>query len=359
VSAVPVRPDVTAVIPSSGRASLLAAVESARTQQDVTVEVVVVLDAPADRAVDPRVQAAADLVLHTGGGRGAAVARNLGTRAARGRWVAYLDDDDTWLPGKLRTQLAAVPGHADGRPVLVSSQVRLAWDGRPAGGPVPARTIAPGQRVEDYLFRRRGLEPSRNALFSSTLLTDRATALAVPWDESLARHQDWDWAVRVARRPRALVIQVPQVLGLQHVGSAGSMSAGDQWRVTLHWGRSQRRAWDRRVHADFAAGQVLRFALQARSARGVASACREMLTSAPPSPRSLLLGLSAAVPRHRLEAVARAVAARQGARTAVEPVVPAPAPAVAAASVPAVASSPAASTPVTAAAVPATSGLST
>jgi glycosyltransferase involved in cell wall biosynthesis len=40
-----------------------------------------------------------------------AAARNLGARAARGEWLAFLDDDDAWLPGKLAAQLDVAEAH--------------------------------------------------------------------------------------------------------------------------------------------------------------------------------------------------------------------------------------------------------
>ena len=45
--------------------------------------------------------------------QGAAASRNLGIAQARGEFVAFLDADDVWLPGKLQRQVAIMERHPD------------------------------------------------------------------------------------------------------------------------------------------------------------------------------------------------------------------------------------------------------
>ena len=57
---------------------------------------------------DPRVR----YIRHSNGGV-IAINRNAGISAARGEYIAFCDDDDLWLPGKLQRQLEAMKERPD------------------------------------------------------------------------------------------------------------------------------------------------------------------------------------------------------------------------------------------------------
>ncbi len=93
------------------------ALRSALAQTEPPLEVLVCDDCSTDETEarirdwerrDERVR-----YLRTSRNSGApAATRNLGVEHARGDWIAFLDDDDEWLPGKLATQRAALVAEA-------------------------------------------------------------------------------------------------------------------------------------------------------------------------------------------------------------------------------------------------------
>jgi len=99
-------PLLSVVIPTWNRAQLVCdAVNSALVQGEV--EAIVVDDASTDATVE-RLEAEFGTrirVLRLEHRRGAGGARNAGARLARGEFVAFLDSDDVWLPGKFEAEL--------------------------------------------------------------------------------------------------------------------------------------------------------------------------------------------------------------------------------------------------------------
>ena len=63
--------------------------------------------------------------------RGVAASRNLGVSHARGRYVAFLDADDVWLPTKLARQTAILDSEPEAAMVCGPSLFWYGWTGRP------------------------------------------------------------------------------------------------------------------------------------------------------------------------------------------------------------------------------------
>lgn len=97
-------PEVSVIIAAYNVAPYIErAVRSALAQADVSIEVIVVDDGSTDNTVEvvERIAAAEVRTLRLGANSGPGAARNAAIEAARGDWIAVLDGDDAFLPGRL------------------------------------------------------------------------------------------------------------------------------------------------------------------------------------------------------------------------------------------------------------------
>jgi glycosyltransferase involved in cell wall biosynthesis len=62
---------------------------------------------------------------------GKSASRNLGLRHARGKYVALLDADDVWLPGKLANQVPVLEAHPEAALLYGPALVWFSWSGNP------------------------------------------------------------------------------------------------------------------------------------------------------------------------------------------------------------------------------------
>lgn len=214
-------PIVSVVIPTHNRSALVKrAVESVLAQTYESYEVIVVDDASTDNTAevvksfdDSRIW-----YLRHDTNRHASASRNTGSQAATGRYIAYLDDDDEWLPDKLAKQIELIE-NASGEIGMV-----YCWlDYFDAGRVVAQLHPSLRGRVFGEVLDKQRLGNS------STLLVRREVFDTVGgFDENLFRGNDGDFIRRVALRYAVDV--VPEVLVKVHVGhgSARITSSNEQ-----------------------------------------------------------------------------------------------------------------------------------
>jgi glycosyltransferase involved in cell wall biosynthesis len=225
-------PLVSVIIPTLGRANLLVrSVESALAQTMTDLEVIVVIDRPSPDAMavltaieDKRLRIMiheTPLLPHA--------ARNVGAEAAHGAWVAFLDDDDEWLPEKLERQLAVASSYNE--PIVIYSLsyistelTRYVWPRRLYDNTIP---------VDEYLFDRHSLFLGDTFLQTSSLLLRRDLFNSLKFNYE---HDDWDFLLRAVNGRHIKVITVPEPLVTVYTEEAReTASTNFSWRKSLSW----------------------------------------------------------------------------------------------------------------------------
>jgi glycosyltransferase involved in cell wall biosynthesis len=206
-------PDVTVVVPTRDRCRFLKrAITSALAQTGVHLEVLVVDDASTDstneimsRLADPRVRYVKRTVSE-----GVSAARNTGVSEAKGRWIAFLDDDDVWSPDKLARQVGVMETNGStwsyAGDVAVDGELNII-----GGGPPPSP-----DEVVDLLERHNSVPAGA----SNVVVATEALAAAGPFDTELTNSEDWDMWIRLARAGRPDSVSRPLVAITYHDGNA-------------------------------------------------------------------------------------------------------------------------------------------
>ncbi len=221
-------PDISVVITTYNRPDgAIRAVRSVMAQSIPPRELIVVDDASA-RTIRDWLGRQADkapfpvrFIAHEHN-RGLPAARNTGWRAAKGCWVAFLDDDDIWKTDRIESQL----------PLLEE------WSGQPVGAcycggethymqdnvrravavslPVHHGDLAAGIRVN-------GLR----TIASAAIFSRRALADLGGYDEEMVSSVDHDmWMTLAAGGYAVLAVHKPLVISFDRAGGHSMMSDG-------------------------------------------------------------------------------------------------------------------------------------
>ncbi|GAA4925391.1 glycosyltransferase involved in cell wall biosynthesis [Nonomuraea thailandensis] len=218
-------PSVGVVIPTRGdRPSLLRQAVDAVLLQDYPgeLQVIVVADgrSPHDVAGVPRPVRILPNTLTPG----LPGARNTGIAACDTDLIAFCDDDDVWLPGKLAAQVRALD-EAGGE--FASCAIEVEHGGRRVTRLAGASTVSAGDLVRSRMMM----------VHSSTFLFARG----VLWPDESApggQNEDWDLALRAAKRRPLVHVDRPLVLvrwaGSHYAVRWTDRIAGLEWMLARH-----------------------------------------------------------------------------------------------------------------------------
>lgn len=186
-------PLVSVVIPAYNREKVvLEAIASVFSQAYRPLEIIVADDHSSDGTREAALSAAREVPLRVERlprNLGPSGARNAGIRAARGKYIAFLDSDDAWLPSKLQAQVDMLERASVDEPLVSYARV---WIRRRRETVLrPRRAIAPGEAMADYLFAEGGYIAQSSVVLAASL------AREVLYDESLRLHEDWDFFMRL------------------------------------------------------------------------------------------------------------------------------------------------------------------
>src|SRR6516225_2350448 len=204
-------PLVSVILPTRDRLELLRrAVASVRAQTERRFELIVVDDASSDDtpdylqqlvAADRRIRIVRNALPGGGGG-----ARNAGIRLSGARWVAFIDDDDEWLPHKLEQQLRIL--QSDGAAVACSCGYLV----RSRSGASKVMAVRANTTVQE-LLTNNWLGGASTCVCSSEALRDIGG-----FDPSLRAGQDLDLWVRLRQRGKVAICAETLVIHRAHAG---------------------------------------------------------------------------------------------------------------------------------------------
>jgi len=120
-------------------------------------------------------------------------ARNLGLKESKGDYIAFLDDDDEWLPEKLKREIEVFNQGNEKLGLVYGGFIRIDENGKEFEWHTP---ILKGNIFEPYLCRQDPLTDSA----SNPLIKKSVFKVVGEFDENLKCSEDWEFYLRLFRK---------------------------------------------------------------------------------------------------------------------------------------------------------------
>lgn len=175
------KPFFSVIIPTYQRVdSLYRAVKSVYSQNFEDFEVIVINDCSKEiELIKEKLKEFPLTVINNSRSKGACGSRNTGIMNAQGHWIAFLDDDDIWLPEKLKTQYDFIKEKEEVE--FIYSGYLLNYKNK----------ILP--KDDQYIYEKNYV----TGLI--TVCVRKELAKKILFNESLESCQDWDFYIRASK----------------------------------------------------------------------------------------------------------------------------------------------------------------
>ncbi len=198
-------PKVSVIMPTYNRPDLLKkAIGSVLNQTYQDFELIVVDDCP-EKPAEDIIRAFNNekiVYIKQDRNRGGAAARNLGIKNAKGEFIAFLDDDDEWLPEKLQVQMEKFEKTSKDIGFCFSA-VKNIYDNQERISFVP-------DGIADY--HKLAMRRLKGFLTVTLIIKKQVFGEIGYFDENFPSHQEPDLMIRVTSKYKGLGINKPLVL---------------------------------------------------------------------------------------------------------------------------------------------------
>jgi glycosyltransferase involved in cell wall biosynthesis len=200
-------PTVSVIIPTRNRSQLIRrAIQSVQDQTYHDFEIIIVDDASTDDTAevvgefeDQKIK----YIRHEQT-KGAPAARNTAVRISNGEYIAFIDDDDEWLPEKLQMQISAFRAAKPKVGIVYSAFWRIEGT---------KKTFFPSAKIRKKQGNLQKALLSGNFIGLPTAIVKRQCfEKAGFFDESFPRLQDWEFFIRCAQQYQFMYIDKPLLI---------------------------------------------------------------------------------------------------------------------------------------------------
>lgn len=236
---------VSVLIPNYKRDyELKRAIKSALSQTYKTLEILIIDDCSPNlenikEIVNSFKDSRVSLIIHNEN-KGGGGARNTGILASKGKYIAFLDSDDTWECTKIEEQVLISEEYDSDilcytkSNIYTNNWVKIQ----------PNIGIKENESIADYLFVNDGFIPTPSIFVTATL------AKRCLFDESLQRHQDYDFLFKLEQENVKVLFLNKELTNVIWIGDQGLIRKGWSSKFSYDFFNSNKKIMTNKAYAN-------------------------------------------------------------------------------------------------------------